>query len=246
MSDKKPDRILVQLQEVLISKSKKLEDIKTALDNFHAVVKILGDDVKEAGELCRNGLNSFRLRTYIRTFFALVEGTSFVIKQLALTMHEHEPCFSEEEVSLLRELTYELDDRGNVRRRPRYLGTADNIKFIVKSLTKAFDRQSNTSFDGEGWERFKELIDLRNRITHPKDATSLKILESDTIIIDQQMELGERTDILLRGADWYRLTLVEIASSIEYAIAKYMLPLKESAAKLEAEIERMRAKLPEP
>ena len=223
---------------MLISKYKKLEDIKTALDNFRAVTKILGDNVKRSGELCHNGLNNFRLRTYIRTFFALVEGTSFVVKQLALTMHEHEPCFSEGELSLLRELTYELDDRGNVRGRPRYLGTADNIKFIVKSVTKAFGLQSNILFDGEGWERFKELIDLRNRITHPKDAASLKIIESDLIIIDEQMELGEKTDILVRGADWYRLTLGEIASSIEYAQKK--------TAKLEADIERMRAKLPEP
>jgi hypothetical protein len=206
---------------------KKVEDIEIALGKYSEIFNVLSADLKEASELLHSGINNFRLRTYIRTQFAWIEGTLFGLKQVALTMHEHEPCFSDGELTLLREVTYELSDGGNVRERPKYLDTADNIKFIVKSVTKVFSLP-DISFDGEGWQCFKELIRLRNQITHPKDAFSLRIIESDSLVTEGKTDLGGKADIFVKAVDWYRELLVRLVSSMGSAIKKkYVSPMKE-------------------
>ena len=175
---------------------KKRTEIHQAIANYMNIFQILQDDLNKAGELILEDASNFRLRTYTRTFFAFVEGTIFGIKQLALQMHHHHPCFSEAEVNLLEEVTYELTSNGAVQTRVKHLETLSNIKFTLKAIVKAFDLKANITFDESGWQRFRESIKIRHDITHPKSKASLTISDDD----DGQ---GIKVDTIMEASDWY-------------------------------------------
>jgi hypothetical protein len=198
--------------------NKEKREMIEALDKSLEILNVLRADVREAGEMLATGYSNFRLRTYLRTFFALVEGSTFALKQLILMKHQHLPYLSDGELNLLREITYELDERGNITTRPKYVDTATNIRFLVRCVTKAISLESGVLFDGKGWVAFRESIRIRNQITHPKDAASLKLIDSDGVVVDPKAELGEKADVLAGGLSWYIETLQTLYSLIESEI----------------------------
>ena len=69
--------------------STQLEEIRTTIQNSLDVFRILQEDMDEAADLLVEDASNFRLRTYTRSFFALVEGSMFGLKRIALKINEH-------------------------------------------------------------------------------------------------------------------------------------------------------------
>jgi len=193
--------------------SKQLEELRNSVQDSLDVFRALTSDLNEVHDLLLEDASNFRFRTYLRTFFALVEGTLFGLKQIALKVHEHQPCFTYAEVSLLKEVTYELGDRGRVREKPRFLDTLNNLRFTVKCFSKAFGFESDSLFDGIGWQRFQRALEIRHQITHPKNASSLVISELDD-------GKGTKVDIIADGAEWYANLVTATSQSMLPAITE--------------------------
>ncbi|MBD2701857.1 hypothetical protein IC229_14500 [Spirosoma sp. BT702] len=126
----------------------------------------------------------FHRRTYIRTIFASIEGSIWLMKQVCLVA-EKSPDSPEMPVSeylLLSETDYSLKSNGDVRQQAKFLPLTDNLQFVAKVLNYRHSAGINLGVGTKGWENFQEAIKIRNRITHPKSS-------DDYAITDTEMQL---------------------------------------------------------
>jgi hypothetical protein len=196
-----------------------LKEIYESIGAFKDIYQTLQEDFIESGDWVIEDPSNFRLRTYIRTFFAFVEGTLYGMKQVALKMHEHKSCFTEAEVTLLKEVTYEIADRGRVREKTKFIDTINNVRFTVASIEKAVGLSCGVSFDEKGWQSFQDSLQIRHQITHPKNASSLIISELDN-------GQGKKVDIIVDASDWYSNLIKQLSNNLTSAIrTQYKDPL---------------------
>ncbi len=200
-----------------MSEDRKVIEVKEALKDLLEIMEILQQDIQEATNNLFKDANNFWLRTYTRAFFALVEGTTFAIKQVALKAHEYQPCFTEAEISLLKEVSYELNKQGKAKSRFKRLETLSNIKFAFKSVVKAFNLESEIAFDDSGWQSFQKSLQIRHQITHPKNASNLAISDLD----DGQ---GKKIDTVAEASLWYAEQINELHFNMTSAIKKWKNP----------------------
>ncbi len=109
-------------------------------------------------------------------------------------------CFSEEfgpssifsagELALLREESYDLDDKGRVITKQSNLQILKNIKFTFEAFSKYFGAGFRLKLDDMGWESFLKAIKIRNRLMHPKSALDLNVSD-------------EEFDIIRRANSWF-------------------------------------------
>jgi hypothetical protein len=171
--------------------------VKTLLDSssyweFGAMLTSLVGDVSMCLErLKKEPDNQSERRTFIRTFFAFVEGTVFRMKQLALELHEaYGVDFTEAEVAMLREETYDLRENGEVYTQQKFIPLKSNIKFAFKAYSRIFPIWP-LKLDERGWEAFRASLEIRNRVTHPKVSANLLISSQDI-------------ETLKMAFDWFR------------------------------------------
>jgi len=115
-------------------------------------------------------------RSFVRAFVSLVEFDTYNRKQRALFLCEHGKVrFSESELMLIREVQAEIDDKGNVKERQKFLRLIDNYRFAVRMFCKATGISFELPTNDKGWTHFKDTVALRNRITHPKKEQEIHI-----------------------------------------------------------------------
>src|SRR3990170_5054759 len=102
---------------------------RRALLEFLDVSKVLLEDLVYAYEQVTNTPSDFWLRTFVRTFFAYVEGVTYQFKQLALVEGEALDLLDDIELSLLKEKTIDLDERGEVDFKPIRFPLLKNVRF---------------------------------------------------------------------------------------------------------------------
>jgi len=109
-------------------------------------------------------------RAMIRTAVAFLEGAVHVIKDLILSPEWQEKvnCYSRAELALLSNQQFDIDDKGNARIRPQYFQLHKSLAFVLNMLCRSTDAPAAIDRSGEGYRAFRALIQLRNRITHPK------------------------------------------------------------------------------
>ncbi len=129
--------------------------------------------------------NQLWRRLYIKTIFSHIEAVCFCMKQLAyFTFEEYKENrggkLLREEVSMLLEDSYYLDDHGDAKKGKAYLKSQWNLQFAFKMLARAIKKEDFTLGKGrEGWHSYTKGVDIRNRITHPKNAKALTITDEE-------------------------------------------------------------------
>lgn len=128
-------------------------------------------------------------RLFVRSLFAEIEGTTFALKQAALDtashMHSVSP-FLPEEVILLAEKSYDLDNEGNVKSQAARIPMSKNIRFAFKAFAKVNRTTYELKVDGIGWQSFKKSIKVRDRLMHPKNTI-------DLVVTDQELTDAKNT-----------------------------------------------------
>jgi hypothetical protein len=127
-------------------------------------------------------------RNMVRAFFATVEGVTFNMKQVALTLPREDCPFSEAERFILREQSVVLTSKGGADTPKTFLKTKDNFRFAYRMMEKTFDLDENKIFDTHHWESFGIALHVRDRLTHPKSHDSLYIS------IDEMMHFANTTN----------------------------------------------------
>ncbi len=142
-------------------------DLKVCTDTFLAGI-------------AEHNLNQFWRRTIVRTIFALVEGISHQYKKVALQISEITQVeFSDAEITLLKELSYSLNARGEADTSKAKLRTVDNMLFSIKMFAKSCSQNFDIDKSGNDWQCFKNALKIRDRITHPKNIADLEITDDE-------------------------------------------------------------------
>lgn len=121
-------------------------------------------------------LAQWKRRSFVRAFIALVEFDTYNRKQRVLYLQDHgHGKFRTAELVLLREIQPEIDDTGKVKEKKKYLRLIDNYRFAIRMFCKATGIEFELPTNNDGWTAFKDTVDLRNRITHPKNISEVEI-----------------------------------------------------------------------
>ncbi len=114
-------------------------------------------------------------RTLVRVLCALIEGVNWGLK-LQLASNQ---MLDEGERACVREQAYDLKDNGAVRVRPLHLKTVPNTRFTFTMFARIHKIENPLPGESATWKALRDVVDVRNRITHPKKASDLTITEEE-------------------------------------------------------------------
>ena len=105
-------------------------------------------------------------RSMVRALFAFIEATIWVNKQFAIRFavaQDREagrstPTFDVGEVAMLREESYDLGDRGQVKLRGARVSLCDNFKFMARAQAKVHGTDYDSVVTGRGVDMLKQAI----------------------------------------------------------------------------------------
>jgi hypothetical protein len=193
----------------------------------HGLVSILEEDFNTIkSELAVDPDSQFLRRTMIRTFFAVVEGAIYALKDLIKIQSEFGYCdLRPKEYEKLIER--ELDDDGKPTSTNKFLKLKDNIKFAFHIYA---EKAGGILFEfdfGSGWAAFLDAIKIRDHLMHPKSRNRLPITDSDLATVETAHQWFNE--------HWNRL-LSDVKSAIRRSTQAHIAdvsikPLRESFAR---------------
>jgi hypothetical protein len=154
-------------------------------DRLGEIMRILVSDTDRAGGLLSTENSPYARRTYVRTFFAMVEGLTFQMKQVAL---ERE---SQGFISFL------LREHEQLREETSFVRPLDNIRLSFECFARAHGSHFRPDYANHRWDCLRKAIGIRNGVTHPK-------MLSDLDVSDANLRLFRE------GIIWYRDNLAEV------------------------------------
>lgn len=141
---------------------------------------LLVADVTDAGLRLDSEPSAMNRRHLIRAIFSAIEGLRWQLKQdvishtsslrMQLSPHEH---------AALAEETYQVDDRGKITVQPRFLPLKSSLRLLARVVHRYSDGYE-VDFSHPGWQCLCDAIDVRHRITHPKECLDLEVSEEET------------------------------------------------------------------
>lgn len=186
---------------------------------------ILRDDLTEIAKIQEGEENNdTAVRTYLRGFFAWVEATIFGLKRIALKMSDHKQLFSEAELAMLQEQTYDLDEKGNTKLQPKLIPLTKNLRFAFATCSRAFGIANTLNVGDARWDSFQKAIEMRNRITHPRTPEDLHLSDEDF----EQIKLA-----LFWFSDNYKTLIAEFTARLEM-LEKLLFPKEKDPTEAES------------
>ena len=151
-----------------------------SLKQILLVIEVLEADISPILDMDCAEQSGVQRRTVVRAVFALIEGLTYLIKQTALEIDDvFERRLALPERMAIKEQVARIDDRGQVQVRTEYPTVVCNVRFAFNMLEKATGSEFELDVGTVGWEALKKSISVRDRITHPKQASDLEIAESE-------------------------------------------------------------------
>lgn len=158
---------------------KAVADFVNVSDALHRDVVMCVDELKK-------NTSQFWRRAYARALFAAVEGIIFQMRVVSLRIATLKSLGLEPgEIALLKEEAYELDSKGRARTKAYFANTEKSYRFAVLSFAKVHCSDFEPDYGGQGWENFKRAIEIRNRITHPKEPSGIDVSDAELAILFQ-------------------------------------------------------------
>ena len=120
-------------------------------------------------------------RLYVRMFVTLLEGTIATFKSKVL---EHPTNLNECERAVLRDITYDLNDKGDPFERALHPPLLSSIKFAFRMLSRAYGLKHKPDYSLKGWQDLQEVLRIRNRLTHPKTVEQMRVTAAELKLVD--------------------------------------------------------------
>ena len=181
------------------------ECVIAATAELKKVFGILAADVEEARRYGQSNPSAFAHRTLFRTYFALIEGLSFQFRRVALACAEAKPgLLTPEEMSLLKEEKYKLNDKGEPEASPEFQRLLPNVLFSMRCYAKVHGATFQPDTRKHGYGAMREFITLRNGLEHPKSA-------ADLAQTDQQIRQA------VEAAKWWKANVLRLLDTCREA-----------------------------
>lgn len=115
-------------------------------------------------------------RTVLKGHLALIEAMMFQLKQVTLSIGD-DRLFDQlepEEVLALKDQSYEVQSNGKVKLRSKHHRFLANLTLTFSVFSKVFAPEYKIN-KTSGWNDLLELVEIRNRMTHPRNSDSLTV-----------------------------------------------------------------------
>jgi len=151
------------------------------LDDLLESSALLRDDIQRLLDAFADSWDdqTFR-RVFVRASWSYIEAVVFGLKQLVLTA-----CtLGSEDLSFktrgfLSEQRIEVNSRGEAKVLVVHTETMKNIKMTLKLASTQFDVAWRPAFGNGSWDRLRQSLQIRHRLTHPKTATELQVQDEE-------------------------------------------------------------------
>jgi hypothetical protein len=166
-------------------------DFMIGQDGLMQMYRVLLNDWKH----CENrlleekdeSLRQFWARTYVRTVVALIEGACEFFKSRALDQERLKMAdgdkIREARFTLLGGGLPSINENGEVQIQPLRVGFLSNMLFSLRSYQEAHNVKHRTA-KGDKWHRVLNALNVRHRITHPKNVDGLTITVDELEDVD--------------------------------------------------------------
>jgi len=167
------------------------------------MIEMMEEERKKCAEfVVKEPENEVIRRIVIRSIFSIFEGMCFRFKVTALLVGKKRGIeFSAEDRAMIEEETYYLDDKGEAKTKQYYPTFKSNIQFAFNILARVYGSGFKLDLGGQEWEIFREAIEIRHKITHPKDPLHLKVPK-------------EEFDKVIRSYDWFLSNMRKLGKEI--------------------------------
>ena len=139
-------------------------------------------------------------RTYVRSFFSMIEGITFRIRQILLERQKQNKIdLNLEQIIALTGTSVEIESNGNLKTRPKYHDFKSLTLFTYKLYCQLYNKLEvyERFLSDNRFVDFKAGVSMRNRITHPKSGEDIYIN-------------GEDLQKVISAGEWHHEFLIEI------------------------------------
>ncbi|QSB45746.1 hypothetical protein IDJ81_06520 [Tsuneonella flava] len=120
-------------------------------------------------------------RNLVRVLFTAIEGFIWIFREhisdAAQTLETIDPS----EQAVLNEVSYHVDAKGRIYEQTRFIPMLTMFRFIAR-LSEKISPETKVDFSSAGWEQLRSAQTIRNRITHPKSTSDLRLDDEDVAI----------------------------------------------------------------
>jgi hypothetical protein len=117
-------------------------------------------------------------RNLLRTIISAAEGASWVYRMHILSMAKGLDVATPQMEMAFAEASVTVTAKGEILEQPRYISLTAMILLVTKTA-QSFCPDLNVDFGDAGWQKLKNAIAARNRITHPKRYEDLVLSDAD-------------------------------------------------------------------
>ena len=145
-------------------------------------------------------------RQLLRTLFSALEGFTWVYREHIRESASLIGALSAEETIALAEKSYQVTEQGKLASQPRYISMVATIRLISR-IASRLSPELQLSFETADWSEFRKVVEVRNRLTHPKRKSDLNITDSDVKqclaaffwLLENTMQAMEATNVALKS-----------------------------------------------
>ncbi len=141
-------------------------------------LRVLVNDVIHAIERYDGNDTETTRRDLVRTTFAAVEGVTWDYQQFIWRVANDIAPLSPIMELAFGQKSYTVDEKGHLQEVTRFIPIPAMIRLTTR-LACELCPELLIDFGEQGWSDLKLAIKVRNRITHPKNLTDLKISDGD-------------------------------------------------------------------
>lgn len=175
-----------------------------AVSQLKNVWAILSSDLDAAIQYGRKDNTPYAQRTMVRTWFALVEGLSYQLRQVTLATLQGTDFLSTLEIALLKEERHSINDKGYLKTSEQFLPFPQSLLFSIRAYIKNHGAKFEADTQHPGWSAMLRAAKVRNHITHPKSVTALELSEEDLKAV-------------VEAAKWWKATMLGMFSACKEA-----------------------------
>ena len=158
------------------------QDKKTTRNEVGAqFARTLVTDVVASLERERTQPSQQNRRDLVRSIFAAIEGLVWQYRLHITEVAKDLDVLSKEQEFALAEITFQVSDSGKIGKQARFIPLTSMFRLVTR-IAKSLEPNLEVRFDNGGWERFRQAVEIRNRITHPKRQVDLVIETQDVAV----------------------------------------------------------------
>jgi hypothetical protein len=181
-------------------------------------IGIIAHDIILSMQRMRIDDNQANRRDFVRSTFAAIEGWLWDFRQRAKSVLSDVREITPAEQAAFAETSFTISNDGKLIEQTRYYSITTMFRFIIRVAEEEFGSRF-VDFGSSDWQAFNRAIEIRNRITHPKDIVDFNLSDHDI-------------ETVWSSAVWLMATIEQVGAGLNLVLAAHAETMREVLAAL--------------